>query len=210
MAAPPHAERVEWEFRQTRLAYRLLCVEARTQTICRLTSLSVHRLSKWRTRWGFSESERSRGPAPNSFAPFFRCPKLRVEGACIALLCDVFGILRNASGDANRFYCLTTGEQLCDLLDFHRSCYPHASISFDQLLLLARGLTIGKAIQLRYCNSCGGVILSDPLQLPRPHCDSCRECKPVQFAHALACVSLAPDTAEGLVGRLQHRYRSAF
>lgn len=174
MTTPPHPDRAEWEFRQCGLAYRLLCVEARTQTICRLTSLSVHRLSSWRTRWGFDESERSRGPAPNSFAPFFRSPTLRIEGAYLAVLCESFGVLHPHRREPSTFYCLTTGERLCDLLDFHRACFPAASVSFDQLLLLARGLEARKSILLQHCAACGGAILADPLQLPRRNCDSCK------------------------------------
>ncbi|HMN43823.1 MAG TPA: FlhC family transcriptional regulator [Povalibacter sp.] len=175
MAAPTHADRAQWEFRQTRLAYRLLCAEARTQTICRFTSLSPHRLAKWRKRWGFSDTDRSRGPAPNSFTPFFRFPALRAEGAYLAILCRTFGVLGDDhAGSANSFYRLATGERLCDLLEFHRQSYQAPSISFDQLLLLARGLQTGKSIQLSHCSRCGGGVLRDPFQLVREGCDACR------------------------------------
>src|SRR5262245_30665747 len=158
MASPIHAKRAQWEFRQTRLAYRLLCMEARTQTICRFTSLSVHRLAKWRQRWGFADADRSRGPAPNSFMPFFRTPILRVEGAYLGVLCGAFGILQPKGRATRSFYCLDIGERLCDLFEFHRASCPTASLSFDQLLLLARGLDGGKHIRLARCASCGGAL----------------------------------------------------
>jgi len=174
MAAPTHAQRVEWEFRQCRLAYRLLCFEARTQTICRFTSLSPHRLTKWRKRWGFDDAERSRGPTPNSFVPFFRFPALRVEGAYLGVLCEAFGILALHDRTAEEFHSLTTGEKLCDLLEFHRASFPSPSVNFDQLLLLARGLLSGSSIKLAHCANCGSAVLHDPLQLPRGNCDVCR------------------------------------
>ncbi len=177
MAAPLNPERALWEFRQCRLAYRLLCAEARTQTICRFTSLSVHRLAKWRKRWGFDETERSRGPAPNSFSPFFRFPALRAEGAYLAVLCEAFGLLQGKGDTARSFYSLTVGERLCDLFEFHRTSCPTASVNFDQLLLLARGLQSGKNIELGRCQSCGGAVLHDPLELARSTCDACRHCR---------------------------------
>ena len=177
MTAPDHAERAQWEFRQTRLAYRLLCAEARTQTICRFTSLSVHRLAKWRKRWGFHETERSRGPTPASFTSFFRIPALRAEGAYLAVLCDAFGLLRSTGSAASSFYTLATGERLCDLYEFHRSSCPTASIAFDQLVLLARGLKSGTSITRGRCDACGGVLLRDPLEPARPACDACRQAR---------------------------------
>lgn len=177
MAEPVHADRARWEFRQCRLAYRLLCAEARTQTICRFTSLSAPRLAKWRKRWGFDEAERGRGPAPNSFTPFFRVPALRAEAAYLGVLCEAFGLLQH-DDQGRTFYSFTTGERLCDLFEFHRTSCPTASVNFDQLLLLARGLQIGKSIVLGRCTSCGAALVQDPLGLTRSTCDTCRHPRP--------------------------------
>ena len=207
MTAPDHAERAQWEFRQTRLAYRLLCAEARTQTICRFTSLSAHRLAKWRKRWGFHENERSRGPAPASFTGFFRIPALRAEGAYLAVLCDAFGLLRAASDRGSPFYTLAAGERLCDLYEFHRASCPTASVAFDQLVLLARGLQSGTSITLGRCDACGGVLLRDPLAIARAACDACRQLKrPQQREDAASHIpsstsSGGSSTAQGALAR---------
>src|SRR5262245_41798545 len=122
----------ERELREALLTYRLLCHGARTQTICRFTSLTTRQVETYRHRWGFKKKDRSRGPSPSSFIIFFRSHSTRVEGAHLAQLCKTHQLL---SDDVNKptYYTFTIADQLCDVLDLHKATFAEPTYSFDQL-----------------------------------------------------------------------------
>ncbi len=162
----------ETELRHALLTYRLLCYEARTRTICRFTSLSSSQVTSYRKRWGFKVKDRNRGPSPSSFLPFFRTQALREEGAHLALLCKTHLVLSRERSD-HLFYTLARGERLCDVLDIHTGAFPQPTYSFEQLVLLVRGLSASVSISMNLCEACGRPVLVDPLDAARPTCTYC-------------------------------------
>ncbi|MBB6095635.1 hypothetical protein HNQ60_004526 [Povalibacter uvarum] len=172
LTAMLRSDLAERELRQSQLIYRLLCHEARTQTIRRFLSLSAHQITRYRHRWGFKEQDRSRGPSPNSFAPFFRSTRMRVEGGHLALICKTHELWSKDVGP-RVFYTLDRAEQLCDALDAHRATFSQATLTFDQLVLLVRGLCASVSIRLGSCKSCGRPVLIDPLEPGKPGCNTC-------------------------------------
>ena len=162
----------EKELRQSLLAYRLLCHDARTQTICRFTSLSRRQIATLRHRWRFKVEDRSRGPSPSSFLPFFRTLAIRIEGAHLAMLCKSQKLL--PCDDSERhFYSLTHGERLCNVLDLHTTAFSQPTFTFDQLVLLVRGLSSSVSVTVSSCKTCGRAALVDPLESGRPECIFC-------------------------------------
>lgn len=164
--------RFERELRQLALTQRLLEYNARTQTICALTGLTAHKVSVLRRGWNDS-AERHRGPSPNSFTALLRSPRTRMESACLAVVLNRFGALpkRKAAG-ASR-WDLEGAERLCDAFDFYRSLVPRSVISFEQMVLLSKGLRDPTCLRHERCQACGGSMVIDPVARPNPHCDAC-------------------------------------
>ncbi len=172
LTAMLRSDLAERELRQSQLIYRLLCHEARTQTIRRFTSLSAHQIARYRHRWGFKEQDRSRGPSPTSFAPFFRSSRLRVEGGHVALICKTHQ-LWSKEVNPRAFYTFDLAEQLCNILDAHRTTFSQPTFTFDQLVLLVRGLHASISIRLGSCKACGQPVLIDPLEPGKVACTKC-------------------------------------
>ena len=162
----------ERELQRSLLTYRLLCHEARTQTICRFTSLTEHQIETYRRRWGFRKECRSRGPSPTSFATFFRSQKVRIESTQLALLCKAHGLLDSGFG-THTFYTAERAEQLCDVIELQETAHSHPTFSFDQLVLLVKGLSASVNIKLEPCRSCGKTVLIDAWASVHSTCDFC-------------------------------------
>lgn len=175
MAAPLMEERIDRELRRQQLVRRLLVHQARTQTICELTTLSRHQLVTLRERWRVTQEMRYRGPSPKSFLSFLSSSRSRSEGAALASVCRILGALPPSEGTTStRAAPMETGEKLCDVYEAYEACLPRAEANFDRLALLARGLAQGDAIGLSLCARCECAILIDRLGSERLLCSHCQ------------------------------------
>jgi hypothetical protein len=164
------------DLRRLHLTKRLVIHSARTETIYRLTGYTRHRLATLRKRWPVSYGARHRGPAPTSFAVFFRSARARSEAASAAAIYRVFdAISAPRSGRAPRdFADLDSGERLCEVYEAFHACFPDAHLEFEQLLLLAVGLTRREVVELTNCANCQCAILVDLLGRRRRMCSICQ------------------------------------
>lgn len=163
------------DLRRRQLAKRLVSHHARTQTICEFTGYTRYRLTTLRKRWHVSPAERHRGPSPSSFSVFFRSPKARNVATAAAVICKLLGVTRpNVDAKiSKRALDLDFGEQLCEVYEALRACFPDVELEFEHLMLLAIGLSKHELIDLTNCVRCGIAVLSDQLSLRRRTCASC-------------------------------------
>lgn len=176
MGYPITDDRIDREFRRHQLVRRLLAHQARTRTICELTRLSRHQLVTLRERWRVTQDMRYRGPSPKSFVAFLSPARSRSEGAALAALCRILGAVPahdSAKGGAGHL-SMEIGERLCDVYEAYGACFPQSDLSFDRLLLLARGLAQGDVIAFEHCAQCECSILVDRLGNGRLLCSYCQ------------------------------------
>ena len=165
----------ERDLRCRQLAKRLVSHHARTQTIYAFTGYSRHRLATLRRRWQVSPEERHRGPSPTSFSVFFRSPKARNVATAVAVICKLLGATRPPFGlkMSQRNVDLDFGEQICEVHEALRACFPDVELEFEQVMLLAIGLSRHESIDLTTCVRCGIAVLADQLSVRRRTCGSC-------------------------------------
>lgn len=165
----------ERDLRRRQLAKRLVSHHARTQTIYEFTGYTRHRLATLRRRWQVSPEERHRGPSPTSFSVFFRSPRARNVATAAAVICKLLGATRPDFGGkaSHRSVDLDFGEQICEVHEALQACFPDVELEFEQVMLLAIGLSRQEAIDLTTCVKCGIAVLSDQLSLRRRTCASC-------------------------------------
>lgn len=163
------------DLRRLQLTKRLVSHQARTQTIYRLTGYTRHRLATLRRRWRVSADSRHRGPAPTSYAIFFRSPTIRSEAASAAAICGLFGGISTRSDRAmGDVVDLDSAERLCEMYEAFHACFPGSELEFDQLVLLAIGMSKREAIYLGSCTHCTGALLIDRFTAHRRMCMLCQ------------------------------------
>ena len=163
------------DLRRRQLAKRLVSHHARTQTIYAFTGYTRHRLATLRKRWGVPAEERHRGPSPRSFSVFFRSPRAREIATTAAIVCKLLGATRPELGTKfpKRALDLSFGEQLCEVHEALIACFPGVDLEFEQVMLLAIGLSRSESINLTTCVRCGIAVLADQLSLRRRTCAAC-------------------------------------
>ncbi len=157
------------------VARRMICHQARTQTITRYTNLTRNRLATLRRRWSVSQDTRRRGPPPRSIAIFLRTPRARSEAAAIATMCINFDALpiRLLKGGAEARPPLMLADRLCETYEAYRACVPDSKIEFEELLLLAQELAKGDLVKLTTCKGCNAAIVLLTCEAPRRTCSHC-------------------------------------
>ena len=165
----------ERDLRRRQLAKRLVSHHARTQTISKFTGYSRHRLATLRKRWRVSQEERHRGPSPTSYSVFFRTPRARSVATAAAVICKLLGATRSPlnANNSRRILDLDFGERICEVHEALRTCFPDVELEFEQVMLLAIGLSRQESIDLTCCVRCGIAVLADQLALRRRTCASC-------------------------------------
>lgn len=163
------------DLRRRQLAKRLVSHHARTQTIYEFTGYTRHRLATLRRRWGVSPEERHRGPSPTSFSVFFRSPRAREIATAAAVICKLLGATRPAidARSLHRTLDLDFGERICEVHEALQTCFPDLKMDFEQVMLLAVGLSTQESIALTTCVRCGVAVLADQLSIRRRVCASC-------------------------------------
>jgi hypothetical protein len=164
----------ERDLRRRQLAKRLVSHHARTQTIYAFTGYSRHRLATLRKRWLVSPEDRHRGPSPTSFSVFFRSPRARNVATAAAVICRILGATRPPRDAKHRGVLdLDFGERICEVHEALQACFPDVALEFEQVMLLAIGLSRHESIALTSCVRCGIAVLADQLSLRRRTCGSC-------------------------------------
>ena len=165
----------ERDLRCRQLAKRLVSHHARTQTIYEFTGYSRHRLATLRRRWQVSPEARHRGPSPTSFSVFFRSPKARSIATAAAVICRLLGATRSPLDAklSHRILDLDFGEQICEVHEALQACFPDVQLEFEQVMLLAIGLSRHESIDLTSCVRCGLAVLADQLSVRRRTCATC-------------------------------------
>ena len=157
------------------VARRMVCHQARTQTITHYTNLTRNRLATLRRRWSVSQDMRRRGPPPRSIAIFLRTPRARSEAAAMAAMCINFDALpiRFLAGGGEARPPLVEAARYCETFEAYRACVPDSKIEFEELLLLAQELAKGDLVKLTTCKGCNAAIVLLTCEAPRRTCSHC-------------------------------------
>jgi recombinational DNA repair protein (RecF pathway) len=68
---------------------------------------------------------------------------------------------------------LDLGEQICEVHEALQACFPEVDLEFEQVMLLAIGLSRHESIDLTTCVRCGIAVLADQLSVRRQACSAC-------------------------------------
>lgn len=169
-------DRYTRDLRRYNLAVRLIRHEARTQTVCDWTGLSVDRVrTLYRSYPGDREVYRHRGPSPRRLDLMLETPAMRNECASITSLCRMLGVLPKAPiPNARRALPgVPTGERLCYAFEFYQSVIPHSRVTLEQLILLVTALAEGSEVSFAHCTACHGLILIERVDVRRRLCTFC-------------------------------------
>jgi hypothetical protein len=105
---------------------------------------------------------------------FLRLPRARSEAAAIVSLCIALDALPGyPKRGATMRPLLDIADRLCEALEAFRSCIPHSTVEFEDLLLIASELAAGDLLEISNCRSCRCAILSLKQELPRYFCVHC-------------------------------------
>lgn len=177
------------------LALRLIRHEARTFTIRQWTGLSDDRIRKLYRSYVMNDATakvlRHRGKSPRQAAFFFRNPEVCFQGAQLASLFVLYGLLRAGAPGVEplcRVGSLESGALFCRTYEAYRELHFPAAISFEHAWFLLLALARRDEIGIAHCSKCGGVRLRDLLA---KHHSSCPNCDAARVL-ALNC-STEPD-----------------
>jgi hypothetical protein len=74
---------------------------------------------------------------------------------------------------SQRIVDLDFGEQVCEVHEALQACLPDVELEFEQVMLLAVGLSRHESIDLTSCTKCGIAVLADQFSIRRRTCSSC-------------------------------------
>lgn len=164
------------ESRRLGLACKLMAHKVRTQTISAMTGLSRDQQRTLRRRWRITGQMRVRGPSPTSLSRFTRSTRARSEGASLAAICRIYGVLVPgplAGFPRRKLLPLELAERLCLAYETFCACFPQIKLEFEELLNFAVGIARNEVIGLGHCAFCGATVLIDRLEPRRPTCAQC-------------------------------------
>jgi hypothetical protein len=165
------------DLKRIEIARRMVCHQARTQTITQFTNITRNRLAALRKRWCVSQESRRRGPPPRSIATFLRTPRARSEAAAIASLCIAFDALTIPvpGGSRTTRPPLVLADRLCETYEAYLACIPDSKIEFEELLLLAHELAKGDMVRFGVCKGCKSAVLVLAYDPTRRNCLHCNQ-----------------------------------
>ena len=168
--------RVAQYFRRRQLGLQLLAYGARSQTVQTWSGLTKDQLVTLRRRWLADARDRRRGPSPSSFDVFFRSPRARNRAALLASLLQIVGVVPTRRGPrtARQLPSLEAGERLCEAFELLSVWDPGTDIDFEQVVLLATGITAETAVRLDTCPQCKAAVLLDKLGRNTRACSLCK------------------------------------
>lgn len=168
--------RYDRDRRRLEVAYRLIGLEARTQTIHQATTLSADRVRKLYRDYFKNHPDqrvkRHRGKSPRQMSFFWRSPTHELHAAALAALMMLGGFLERPQvlyrpdiEEVDRF---------CDVYEtFHGLC-PATPITFEHAWHLLHVLARIDEYVLVRCPDCRSTWIRDTLDLLPDNCAACR------------------------------------
>jgi len=164
------------------LAMRLIRHEARTQTIRRWTGLSDDRIRKLFRSYikPGAGLRRHRGKSPEQVNYFLRSGVIGAEAHALASILLLFGVVADQPNPASirKIPTISRGRLLCDGYEAYRRVVPRPRIDFEHAAFLAKALTAGDEIRLRFCPACEALNIVETITLREPHCRACEAAMP--------------------------------
>lgn len=163
------------------LAWRMLRLEARTQTIAAWSGLPKFRIQTLNRSHGGTGSAkaaiRHRGPSPYSVGYFLRSAHLRAEGAALVAMFQAFDLLpeRALRNPARDLPSVARGERLCDAFELYRSLIPESTVLLEHVVMLLAAVAQESELIVTRCLYCEGVMLADRYGEQAKICPCCSE-----------------------------------
>jgi len=170
-------ERYKRDRLRLELALRLIRHEARTHTIRHWTGLSDDRVRKLYRSYikPGAGVRRHRGKSPAQVNYFLRATSLGAEAHALASILLLFGAISDKPDPASlkKIPTIARGRLLCDAYEAYRRVSPRPRIDFEHAAFLAKVLTVGDEIRLRFCPACQALNIVEIVTLHDPECRAC-------------------------------------
>jgi len=170
-------ERYKRDRLRLELALRLIRHEARTHTIRHWTGLSDDRVRKLYRSYikPGAGVRRHRGKSPAQVNYFLRATSLGAEAHALASILLLFGAISDKPDPASlkKIPTIARGRLLCDAYEAYRRVSPRPRIDFEHAAFLAKALTVGDEIRLRFCPACQALNIVEIVTLRDPECRAC-------------------------------------
>lgn len=170
-------ERYKRDRLRLELALRLLRHEARTHTIRHWTGLSDDRVRKLFRSYikPGSGLRRHRGKSPAQVSYFLGTGAVAADAQALASILLLFGAIADRPDPASmrKIPTISRGRLLCDAYEAYRRVSPRPRIDFEHAAFLARALTAGDEIRLRFCPACDALNIAEAITLRDPLCRAC-------------------------------------
>lgn len=156
---------------------RLIRHEARTHTIRHWTGLSDDRVRKLFRSYikPGAGVKRHRGKSPGQVSFFLRATSIGADAHALASILLLFGAIPDKPDPASlkKIPTIARGRLLCDAYEAYRRVSPKPRIDFEHAAFLAKALTMGDEIRLRFCPACKALNLVETVTLRDPVCLAC-------------------------------------
>ncbi|MEY2624611.1 MAG: hypothetical protein EBT64_03335 [Gammaproteobacteria bacterium] len=170
-------ERYKRDRLRLELALRLIRHEARTHTIRHWTGLSDDRVRKLYRSYikPGAGVRRHRGKSPAQVSYFLRATTVGAEAHALASILLLFGAINDQPDPASlkKIPTIARGRLLCDSYEAYRRVSPRPRIDFEHAAFLAKALTLGDEIRLRFCAACQALNIVETVTLRDPSCRAC-------------------------------------
>jgi hypothetical protein len=170
-------ERYKRDRLRLELALRLIRHEARTHTIRHWTGLSDDRVRKLYRSYikPGAGVRRHRGKSPAQVNYFLRATGVGAEAHALASILVLFGAVSDKPDPASlkKIPTIARGRLLCDAYEAYRRVSPRPRIDFEHAAFLAKALTVGDEIRLRFCPACQALNIVETVTLRDPICRAC-------------------------------------
>jgi len=157
------------------LAWRLLGLGARTNTIARWTGLTRGRIRALQRTYGEEMSgfpQRPRGRSPFRIERLLSSRRARAQAATLVGLFQHLGIPIERA-PAKLVAPVELCEDICDAFESFRAEVPGAELGIEEALLLFMALRRADEVVRSHCRQCGSVALFDLLQPGPQRCPIC-------------------------------------
>jgi hypothetical protein len=188
-------ERYKRDRLRLELALRLIRHEARTHTIRHWTGLSDDRVRKLYRSYikPGAGVRRHRGKSPAQVNYFLRATTVGAEAHALASILLLFGAISDKPDPASlkKIPTIARGRLLCDAYEAYRRVSPRPRIDFEHAAFLAKALTAGDEIRLRFCPTCQALNIVETVTLRDPSCRACEAPMPEKPSGARGAARLA-------------------
>jgi hypothetical protein len=97
------------------------------------------------------------------------------EAHALASILLLFGAINDQPDPASlkKIPTIARGRLLCDAYEAYRRVSPRPRIDFEHAAFLAKALTLGDEIRLRFCPACQALNIIETVTLRDPACRAC-------------------------------------